>query len=81
MSIPGIGARTGARILTEIGDIDRFPTAGHLAAYAGIAPVTHQSGISIKRRDPQPTRKPPAQERALAVSVLLPLRPADHPDA
>jgi hypothetical protein len=25
MSIPGIGARTGARILTEIGDINRFP--------------------------------------------------------
>lgn len=47
MSIPGIGARTGARILTEIGDIDRFPTAGHLAAYAGLAPVTRQSGISI----------------------------------
>ena len=47
MSIPGIGARTGARILTEIGDINRFPTAGHLAAYAGLAPVTRQSGRSL----------------------------------
>lgn len=47
MSIPGIGARTGARILTEIGDINRFPTPGHLAAYAGLAPVTRQSGRSI----------------------------------
>ena len=47
MSIPGIGARTGARILTEIGDINRFPTSGHLAAYAGLAPVTRQSGSSI----------------------------------
>jgi hypothetical protein len=47
MSIPGIGARTGARILTEIGDITRFPTAGQLAAYAGLAPVTRQSGSSI----------------------------------
>ena len=46
-SIPGIGARTGARILTEIGDITRFPTPGHLAAYAGLAPVTRQSGRSI----------------------------------
>jgi transposase len=45
MSIPGIGARTGA--LTEIGDINRFPTPGHLAAYAGLAPVTRQSGRSI----------------------------------
>jgi transposase len=28
LSIPGIGARTGARILTEIGDVTRFPTRG-----------------------------------------------------
>jgi transposase len=47
MSIPRIGARTGARILTEIGDINRFPTPGHLAAYAGLAPVTRQSGRSL----------------------------------
>jgi transposase len=47
LSIPGIGARTGSRILTEIGDITRFPTPGHLAAYAGLAPVTRQSGRSI----------------------------------
>jgi transposase len=47
MSIPGIGARTGARILTEIGDVNRFPTSGHLAAYAGLAPVTRQSGRSL----------------------------------
>lgn len=47
LSIPGIGARTGARILTEIGDVARFPTAGHLAAYAGLAPVTRQSGRSL----------------------------------
>lgn len=47
LSIPGIGARTGSRILTEIADITRFPTPGHLAAYAGLAPVTRQSGRSI----------------------------------
>jgi transposase len=44
LSVPGIGARTGARILIEIGDVTRFPTPGHLAAYAGLAPVTKQSG-------------------------------------
>lgn len=48
LSIPGIGARTGARILAEIGEVSRFPTAGHLAAYAGLAPVTKQSGTSIR---------------------------------
>jgi transposase len=47
MSIPGTGAKTGARILTEIGDINRFPTPGQLAAYAGLAPLTRQSGRSL----------------------------------
>ena len=28
--------------------IRESPTAGHLAAYAGLAPVTRQSGISIR---------------------------------
>jgi transposase len=47
-SMPGIGVRTAATILVEVGDISRFPTSGHLAAYAGLAPVTRQSGSSIR---------------------------------
>lgn len=39
-SMPGVGVRTGARILIEVGDGSTFPTAGHLAAYAGLAPAT-----------------------------------------
>ncbi|WJZ65494.1 IS110 family transposase [Kocuria rosea] len=45
-SMPGIGVRTAARILTEVVGKD-FATAGHLASYAGIAPVTRRSGTSI----------------------------------
>lgn len=37
-SMPGVGFRTGARILIEVGDSSTFPTAGHLAAYAGVSP-------------------------------------------
>ena len=48
ISLPGIGPRTGARILAEIGDIAAFATGSKLAAYAGLAPVTRQSGTSIK---------------------------------
>ena len=47
-SVPGIGVRTGARILVEIGDGSTFPTAAHLASYAGLAPVTRRSGSSIR---------------------------------
>jgi len=51
-SMPGIGVRTAARILIEIGDGSDFASAGHLAAYAGIAPVTHRSGTSIRGEHP-----------------------------
>lgn len=47
-SMPGVAVRTATKILTIIGDGSAFPTAGHLAAYAGLAPVTHQSGTSIR---------------------------------
>ena len=46
-SLPGIGPRTGARILAEIGDGSGFASGAKLAAYAGLAPVTRQSGTSL----------------------------------
>ena len=50
--MPGVGVRTAARILLDVGDASLFPTAGHLAAYAGLAPVTHRSGTSIRGEFP-----------------------------
>ena len=52
MSMPGVGIRTTARLLLDIGDGSAFPTAGHLAAYAGLAPVTRRSGSSIRGEHP-----------------------------
>lgn len=54
-SMPGVGVRTAARILLEIGDASSFKSSGHLAAYAGIAPVTHRSGASIRGEHPART--------------------------
>ena len=45
--MPGIGPRTGARILAEVGDGSAFASGSKLAAYAGLAPVTRQSGTSL----------------------------------
>ncbi|MFF8096860.1 IS110 family transposase [Streptomyces sp. NPDC016675] len=53
--MPGVGVRAGARILIEVGDGSTFPTAGHLAAYTGLAPATRSSGSSI--RGEQPSRR------------------------
>ena len=67
-SMPGIGVRTAARILLEVGDGSAFATAGHLAAYAGIAPVTHRSGTSIRGEHP-PARCPAwCRRRRVAVA-------------
>src|SRR3954469_10574560 len=44
ISMPGIGIRTGARILLDVGDGTAFATSAPLAAYAGLAPVTRRSG-------------------------------------
>jgi len=46
--MPGLGVRTALKILTIVGDGAAFPPAGHLAAYAGLAPVTRRSGSSFK---------------------------------
>lgn len=43
-SIPGIGDNLAARILAEIGDIERFNNASQLVAYSGIDPQIYQSG-------------------------------------
>ncbi|MGD0498495.1 MAG: transposase [Bryobacteraceae bacterium] len=43
-SLPGVGEILGATIHLEIGDVNRFPTAAHLASYAGLAPTVHASG-------------------------------------
>ena len=44
-TIPGVDQRAAEMILAEIGiDMSRFPSANHLAAWAGVAPGNHQSG-------------------------------------
>jgi transposase len=43
-SIPGIGLQTAMILLTEIGDINRFPNLKALSAYFGLIPDAHDSG-------------------------------------
>ena len=44
MTMPGIGYLGAVLIYAEIGDIKRFPTAGHLCSFAGLVPSLHSSG-------------------------------------
>ena len=51
-SMPGVRAKTATQILLAAGDLSAFKPAAHLAAYAGIAPVTRRSGTSIRGEFP-----------------------------
>lgn len=71
-SMPGVGVRTAARLLTEV-TTKTFPTAGHLAAYAGLAPVTRRSGTSIRGEHPS-RRGNKILKRAMFLSAFAALR-------
>lgn len=43
-SLPGVGEILGVTIYLEIGDVGRFPSAEHLASYAGLTPRISSSG-------------------------------------
>jgi len=43
-SMPGFGPLLGASLLVGAGDLRAFPSAGHLAAAAGLVPVPNDSG-------------------------------------
>jgi transposase len=44
MQLPGFGVITAMSVLAAIGEIQRFPSARHLASYSGLTPGLEQSG-------------------------------------
>lgn len=70
-SMPGVGLRTAARVITEVSGKE-FASAGHLASYAGLAPVTRRSGSSIRGEHPS-HRGNKVLKRALFLSAFAAL--------
>jgi len=61
-TIPGVGQRAAEILIAEIGtDMSRFPSAKHLASWAGMCPGNHESGgkrLSGKTRQGNRWRRP-----------------------
>jgi len=63
-TIPGISPMAAQVIVAETGaDMSRFPTAGHLCAWAGVAPASHES--AGKRRPAGTRHGSPSLQRTL----------------
>jgi transposase len=64
-SIPGVGPTTGAALLAEIGDIQRFDAPEKLVAYAGIDATVYQTGQFEARQMHMSKRGSPYLRHAL----------------
>ncbi|MGA7273149.1 MAG: transposase [Acidimicrobiia bacterium] len=70
--IRGIGPIGAAIILGSVGDITRFPTAGHFASYNATAPIEASSGDKRRHRlNPRGNRK---LNHALHIAAVSQLR-------
>lgn len=55
ISVPGVNTRVADVIIAETGgDMSRFPTAGHLASWAGVCPGHHESAGRVKSTKTRP---------------------------
>ncbi|MFJ8804159.1 transposase [Streptomyces sp. NPDC102487] len=84
-SLLGAGVRIGARTLTEVGDGSTFPTAAHLAVYAGPAPRPAVQGPrspanNLQEREQEAQTSPlPSCSPPWATGIETLLRQEDRP--
>ena len=76
ITIPGISVGVADVIIAETGaDMSRFPTAGHLASWAGTCPGSNESAGRIKSTHTRPGN--PYLKGALGVAAMSPARSKD----
>lgn len=82
MSVPGIGVLTATALVAYVGDVRRFRSGRHFAAYLGLTPREHSSGLS--RRIGRISKRGNRYLRMLLIhgarSVLRAAKLTEHPD-
>ena len=73
-SIPGIGEKIAATIISEIGEIDRFNHPKKLVAFAGVDPSVHSSGKFTATTNRITKRGSSRLRHALYLAVLCGIR-------
>lgn len=68
---PGVGNVLGGIILSEIGDISRFPEPKKLVAFVGIDPSVHQSGEFTGTQNKMSKRGSPHLRRAIWLAATV----------
>ena len=69
VTVPGISTSLADIIIAETGaDMSRFPTAGHLASWAGTTPGSHESAGRVKSTKTRPGN--PYLKGALGIAAL-----------
>lgn len=68
---PGVGKVLGAVILSEIGDITRFPKPKKLVAFVGIDPSVRQSGEFVGTHNKMSKRGSPHLRRAIWLAATV----------
>jgi transposase len=65
----GVGVTVALTMLTELGDLERFPNRRRLASYLGLVPTSHESGEATNRKGHITHQGPPRLRRVLCQAV------------
>jgi transposase len=76
-TVPGVGPIVALTTLAAFSDVHRFPSAKHVASYAGLVPSTHQSGACD--RHGHITKHGSAELRAMLCEAAHQARRSSHP--